>query len=458
MRARRCFNAAQRVGILLALLPGLASALTLSEALQLAGEKDPAVSGSRALLEAERQLGSQERATRLPQLSAIGRIQEVDSRITSTPFRDPNIPGSGGFNERYRSKDASVELRQPLFRFDFLARGDRADALDELAEANGKQREQALMVRVADRYLGVLRALSALEASEQEAASIRRALDDTRLRYEVQLVPGTDLKEAQARDDLAQAALLQARQAVENAQDLLEETTGRGYDPLPRLSEETPLPALDDVRLETWQTRTQAGSPLVRQAQAQLEIAKANLSSSRSAALPTLDAVGTYGYQDTSESRIGGEGSNTQYGVELRVPLFSSGGNRARIREAAARHEAARGEFNRVNSEVRRETRRLVRQVTISRQQAEAFERALTSAEAAEQATRYGYEAGKRTLVDVLNAKSALAQARRQRDEARYGHLLSALQLKQYAGGLTPADFALIDTVLVARPAVEKTP
>lgn len=419
-----------------------AQAMTLSEALKLAEQRDPAVAGSLAQLDADRELGRQARATLLPQASVVGRYQETDSKVALTPF------GGAGFNERYPNWEYLAELRQPVFRFDFLARLRRADALDEQAEAAGAQREQALIYRVADRYLGVLRARSALALSEREAASIRRSLEDTRKRFEVQLVPGTDLREAQARDDLAQAALLVARQRLETAQDLLEESTGNGYVALPDLAPDAPLPGLDEDSRDIWLQRTLAGNPALRLARANLDIARANSRSSQSQALPELDAVASYGEQDQSEARFASKGSTTVVGLELRVPLLAGGGNLSRIREASARLRQAQGEMDRLVGEVQRETRRLLREAQTTRLQVGAFRQALASATVAEQATRYGYEAGKRTMVDVLNAQAATAAAQRNLDDARYNHLLSLLALKQYAGALGLSDFELLDELL----------
>ncbi len=436
-------------------LPTVSYAMSMEEALLLAEKIDPAVTGSLALLDAERELGKQERATRLPQVNAVAGMRETDSKITATPF--PNPDGSSGFSERYNSWDAAVELRQPLFRFDFFARGRRANALDELAEAGAIVREQRLIYRVAERYLGVLQAKSALRLAQSEADAVSRSLSDTQKRYDVQLIPGTDLKEAQARNDLAQANLIAARQALDTAQDLLDESTGQGYAELPEFPANAILPVLDDDSREVWLERVMTQNPSLRAARANLQVAKANADSSMSSALPEIDVVASHGRQDSSDSLIGSAGNNSIVGLELRVPIFASGGNRSRVKEADARRRVAEGELDSAIRSTQRETRRLLADVQTSRLQVSAFERAVASAEAAEQATKYGYEAGKRTMVDVLNAQSASTEARRNYDQARFGHLLSMLRLKQQAGALGLQDFKTMDQLIKPASAHEAT-
>lgn len=420
--------------------------MTMREALQRAIDSDPAVAASLAQRAADREAGVQERATRLPQINATGTISTTDSDVVSTPF-------GTGFQERYDGWNIGAELRQPLFRYDFLARGHRADAQDQLGEQAFIQRGQALVVRVADRYLAVLKATNELTLAQIEAEAVAKSLSDVRKRYDVQLVAGTDLKEAQARNDLAQAALLSAQQAVESAQDTLDETTGNGRAQLFTLQAGTALPALDSLDAEVWLTRARANNPAYQQALAQVELALANVTSRRSESLPTVDVVATHGRQDMSESRIGSKANSTVFGLELKVPIFASGSQSSKVREAQARLAQAQAEQARSERELLRETRRLFREVQTARAQSLAYQQAVESAQAAEQATRYGYEAGKRTITDVLNAQSGTVQAQRNLDRSRYDALLNILQLKQQAGVLDANDLTALDTLLTADPA-----
>lgn len=421
--------------------------MSLREALQRAIDSDPAVASSLAQRAADREAGIQERATRLPSLNVSGVIKNTDSEVLSTPFKDPSATSSG-FEERYDSWQVGAELRQPLFRYDLLARGRRADAQDQLGEQAFIQRGQALVIRVAERYLAVLNASNELISAQTEAEAVSKSLSDVRKRYDVQLVAGTDLKEAQARHDLAQANLLAAQQAVDSAQDALDEVTGNGRAQLYALQTSRALPDLDSLDVEVWLTRARKNNPAYQQAIANLEIAQANATSRRSEALPVLDLVASHGRQDMSESRIGSKANSTEVGVELRMPIFAGGALSSKVREAQARLAQAEADKARQERELLRDTRKLFREVQTGRAQSQAFQRALESSQAAEQATRYGYEAGKRTITDVLNAQSNTVQAKRNLDRSRYDVLLKMLQLKQQVGILDANDLTTVDSIL----------
>lgn len=417
-----------------------ASAMTLSDAYQRATKHDPAVASSLAQYEADREASTLERATLRPVVSASGKYEFAHTETNSQFFPDTK--------EDYEAWSANLTLRQPLFRLDWFARGDRADALDSLSDISVVDRRQKLLLRTAERYFAVLNAQDAVEQAGAEAKAVRESLEDTRKRYEVELVPGTDLKEAQARDDLAQARLLSSRRSLENARDALDEVTGNGRVDLPQIGEGTVFPPLQPAAVEDWVKATREHNPAILQAQQNAVIAGADRRKRVAEAAPALDLVGRTGRTDDSDFSVGQRLDDSRIGVELTVPLYAGGAVSAAKRQAAAMERFAVAELNRTTLEAERQTRQLFNQVQTAYSETEAYHKALLSAQAAEKATRAGYEAGTRTITDVLDAQSRTVQARLNYDSTRYALLQNLLQLKQSAGNLTERDFAEIDKLL----------
>ena len=61
------------------------------------------------------------------------------------------------------------------------------------------------------------------------------------------------------------------------------------------------------------------------------------------------------------------------------------------------------------------------------------------------EATEAGYEAGTRTIVDVLNVQRNLFQNERDYINARFDYVITALNLKQAAGLLTEEDILSLE-------------
>ena len=261
-------------------------------------------------------------------------------------------------------------------------------------------------------------------------------------------MPGTDLKEAQARDDLAKARLILSRQKVMSAQDALDESTGNGRVDLPGLPADTLLPPLQPADIQAWVSKALQNNPDVQQAREEVAIAKAKLKTAKSGLLPSLDAVASYRDEDSSDSRVGSQRTDTRIGVELTVHIYQGGMLRARSRESVARMDAAEANLRRWQGEIERVVRQLYRELEAAYAQERALNLAVKSAEAAAEATQYGYQAGTRTITDVLNAKSALISAQRDFTRTRYDLLIGQLQLKQLTAELEKADFVAIDGLL----------
>lgn len=419
-----------------------AASMLPGEALRRAAERDPSLAVAHARFGAESEAGEQERAALRPSLAAIGQgsYNDSDSRFAFGSERD-----------RYPAWSAQLQARQPLLRFDWSARGERADTREALAQEGLDELSQQFVARVAQRYLATLMAEDELDQAQSEAGAVRESLGDTRKRYDVQLVPGTDLKEAQARDDLAQAQLVAARAGVEQARDALEEITGYDRARLPRLREDVRFPPLEPADAEGWVRIARERSFADAGARLRLRLAQADLQSRRAEALPSVDLVAQAGRSDSSEYALGARQDDARVGLELNVPLYAGGYNHSRVREAEARIREAEAELRRVALETERSVRSLFRAVNTARLRSDAYDQALASAALAEGAAMAGYDAGTRTITDVLDAKSRTVQARRTRNAARYDLITQVLLLNAAAGTLDAATLSRGDALFESR-------
>lgn len=443
-----------------------APAMTLTEALMAADGHDPTRAVFEAQFAADREAGIIERAAIRPQVNLKGAANYAHTESKSTAFsalgsgegetgggsEEEQQAFTGVFKDSYPAWSATASLRQPLFRLDWFDIGDRARALESQADLTRRSAQLDLQLRVAQRYFNVLIAQDQLAQAEAEARAVGQSLDSTRQRYEVELAPGTDLKEAQARHDLAQAALVSARRNLENARDELDETTGAGDASLPALPPEVSFPPLLPANVDEWVGAARGNSPRIALAEQSAIVARTRYQSARASAYPTLDLVGSVGRDDTSDFAFGQRTDDARVGVELNIPLYAGGATLAGLRQASAQRDVAEAELTRIQRETERATRQQYRTVETAYIEVNAYQRSLASAETAEIATRNGYDAGTRTITDVLDAQSRVVQSRRDLNTARYNLLLGLLQLKQTVGRLTVADFSEIDRLL-AQPA-----
>lgn len=408
-------------------------AADIIEIFQLAEASDPVYKQSLAAYNAIREARPQARALLLPQVSLSASTSSVDQDISTS-----GIGGSGkiGFN----THGYSLDISQPLFRFDRWLNLKQADSIIQQAQAELDAALQDLMVRVSERYFEVLAAEDNLQFARAEKTALGRQLDQARQRFEVGLTAITDVQEAQAGYDRSVANEIAAENAIDNAREALREVTGSYISQLSPLGENMPLVQPQPAVIEDWTELSQQQNLLIIAARNQLETARQEIRIQRSGHLPALDLVATKGF-DSTGGRFGGTQTHSEaIGLELSMPLFQGGLVNSQTREARHLYDQALEQLEQQHRLAQRQTRESYLGVISGISQVKALKQFVVSSESALQATEAGFEVGTRTAVDVVASQRVLLQAKRDYARARYDYLLNTLRLKQAAGTLSPGD------------------
>lgn len=409
---------------------------------RMAEESDPVYQQSISAYNAILENKPQARALLLPQASLSANTASVDDDISS----QQGIGGSGEIE--FNRHGYSLDIRQPIFRFDrYLALG-QADSQILQAEAELSYSLQELIIRVAERYFEVLAAIDNLDFATAEKVSLGRALEQAKQRFEVGLTAITDVQEAQAGYDRSVANEILAENSIDNAREALRETAGIYVDLLAPLGEDMPLVRPEPDIIEDWTKTSQDQNYQVVAAKHRMQAALQETKIQKSGHLPTLDLVARKGF-DTTGGRFGGaEIHETSVGVELSVPLFQGGLVSSRARQAQQRYNQAYEFLEQQYRSAQRQTRESYLGVISGISQVKALNQSVISSESALQATEAGFEVGTRTAVDVVASQRVLLQAKRDYARARYDYILNSLRLKQAAGTLSPEDLQEVNSWL----------
>jgi outer membrane protein len=146
------------------------------------------------------------------------------------------LSGSTNWNEYYQNKElqqqynsfsASARVSQPLFRLDTWFQYKQSQSLTDAAEADFAFEQQNLLVRTAEVYFGVLRAIDNLNAAISEEKAIKKQLDQAKQRFEVGLSAITGVQEAQLAYDLSKASRINIEGNLFSAREALNALIGR---------------------------------------------------------------------------------------------------------------------------------------------------------------------------------------------------------------------------------------
>lgn len=366
---------------------------------------------------------------------------------------DQDISSSGGAvgssgNVNYNSRGYRLSVTQPLFRRDRFIALTQSGSEIRKAEAELVEAQQALIVRIAERYFAILAAIDNIEFSKSEVKSLSRQLDQANQRFEVGLSAITDMVEAQAGYDLAVARQIQALNARDNAQEDMRELTGEYISTFNQLGETMPLVRPEPEAIESWTELSLHQNLGVLAAGHAAETARNEIKRQSSGHLPTLDLVASQSY-DSSGGRFGSNKQHsTAVGLELNIPIYSGGLVNSQTREAHENYNIAMYGLERARRSAQRSTRASYLGVVSGISQVKALKQAVVSSETALKATEAGFEVGTRTTVDVVATQRATSEARRNYSQAKYDYILNSLNLKQAAGTLSTEDLKLINAWL----------
>lgn len=328
----------------------------------------------------------------------------------------------------------------------------RTDYVLAQADLNYHAAEQDLAVRVASAYFGVLSAQDILNSSQASLAAFNKQLEQQEKRFEVGLSANTDVQEARAARDAANAAVISSKRALASAQEQLRVIAGTLVDSLAAPIDNMPLIVPDPQSEDEWVTRSLEGNLNLAAARIALDTATYDLGTAKTYRYPSLTLGASYNNGNTfnnfDTSKSVNSWNGTVLSVGIRVPIFSGGMISSQIRQEAYLQRAARENVELATRQTDSGARDAYLGMQSSIALVQANKQALDSARLALQATEAGFEVGTRTTIDVLNARKQLLTTEVQYEQSRYDYIVQLIRLKQVSGSLVRGDLELINSWL----------
>lgn len=370
------------------------------------------------------------------------------------------LSGSYTFNRGFRGSDdhqgsnakrGGVSLKQSIFNMGNWYQLSIAEQNAAIADISYNLNEQTLMLNSATAYFNVLRAIDALSQISAQKSAIGEQLEQTKQRFNVGLVAITDVHNAQAEYDNTLAQEVVAKNNLDNATESLREITGVTYDQLNSLDTQR-FKMIQSPEINGLLTQAEHSNLSLISARLNQEMAKKNIKLARSGHMPTLSLDASASVGDTDQ-----KGSNNKYrgttnksgsrsiGLSLDIPVFAGGQTSSQVKQAQYSYVGASQQTEGAYRQMVKNVRSSHNNIAASISTVRAYSQSVVSAESSLKATNAGYSVGTRTIVDVLNATTALYSARTNLSNARYDYLINQLNLKYSLGTLSENDIALLN-------------
>ena len=421
-------------------------AMDLLQAYQAAQQQDATILASRAAAQAGRERLPQARSQLLPNVAmSVGRNQ--NNLVNTTP----NSLGQEQTSEtQYPSLNRTLTVRQPLFRTYLLAQYQQAQAQVQDAEATLAQDEQNLAVRVGGAYFEAMLTHEQLALVLAQRTAYTTQLDAARKALAAGSGTRTDVDDAQARLDMNVALEIEARQNVSYTLRQLEMLVNQPVDKLATL-DVAKLELLEPQPnvLQDWIARAETSSPQLQSLRAQAEASRQEVKKASSGHYPTLDAVAQWSRSESENIlNVASRYTNASVGLQLNVPIFSGGYVNSSVRQALASQEHAEQALEAGRRDLGVRVYKEFRGVTENIPKVRALELALRSADQLVLSSRKSFQAGSRTVIDVLNAEQQRMVVLRDLAQARYMYLIAKIRLLALVGAADDEAVAAINRML----------
>ncbi len=311
-----------------------------------------------------------------------------------------------------RSKQTTtLTVTQNLFQgFEDTAATRTARLNKLISETTLKKTSQDIMMAGASVFIDVLRQTQLLELATQneETIQIQLNLEDER----VQTGSGIaiDLLQAKSRLQLAKERRVRFEGDMKNSITRYIQVFNEAPD-IEKIIEPMPTADLIPNSLEAATRIALSENPQIRNKDQQIAVARERKRSARSDLFPSLDFVSKFNYEKHNNGTIGTR-RDASFLLQANWNLFTGLTSRANITQASYDYAASQDDYEFMVRKVNESTRIAWQNLNTSRERLNQLENAVNIASEVFDSRQKLRAAGKDTVINVLDAKSEIINAR----------------------------------------------
>jgi len=441
---------------------------------QEAAFSDPVLNAARFNYQASKELYWQGLSLLLPQANATpGGTRYYQHGVGTTP-----VSTTPGNSRVFDQKSYTVTLTQPVFNMGALEAFKQGDLNTKIADMRFFLAQQDLIIRVSQAYFDALTSQDNVELYRNKKSLIKQQLEIAQAKFDAGLATIVDVNTAQAALDLANSQEIAAQADLVVKRGVLEQLVGRPVGALKPLTKEAKIdgvlkdprskskdvkgnPIADSVNpqlppgqtLDDWINQAEAANFNVLAGQLSVSLAESTYRASQALNYPSLNLVGTSGYNTSNGTATNFNPANTNVynntvSLQMTIPLVSGGFNSSVIRQNAALVDQAKANYDDARRTAAQNTRTAFTGFYGGLASVKAFEAAERSSTSALESSKLGFQVGTLINLDVLIALDTVITTRSQLQLARYSTILNAIKLKAHASTLSDEDLIAVNALL----------
>lgn len=295
----------------------------------------------------------------------------------------------------------------------------------------------SLQAEVVRAYLQLRGAQSISQTLQTQIDVAQQTLELTQSQQQNGLAPQTSVESARAQLNGLRAQLPPYQAQIHQAMNGLAVLTGRVPGALDgELTAVKPLPLLPKVVPVGVPSELARRRPDVREAEAQLHAATANIGVSIAQLFPSFSLTGQFGMRNSDAGYLDNWSSHFySYGPSVSIPIFQGGRLVSSVKLARAQQASAALGYRQAVLTALQDVENALVSYRSDQQQVDGLDETVAAQETAFTLASDSYRQGISSFVEALDAQRQLAQAQQQAERARVQSSLDLVALYKALGG-----------------------
>lgn len=411
-------------------ISGDASARSLQEELQHLLNTHPLLQADKQDIEEAKEGIREAQAGYFPKVSLSG---DIGKEYVDSPARR-SVQQEDFFDTRRATK---LTVTQNLFD------GFKTSSKEQIAKLRKGEsttdfyiRQQSLLFDGVRGYLNVLKQTRLLDIAKKNERTLKEQLDLESARVERGSGLAVDVLQAKSRLQLARERVVSLLGDLREAHSVYLELFNRSAVPTQMTLPQTPRDSLPET-MEGAVSIAGTENPALKLSKYKVDIASEQRTENQSTFWPRIDLVGEGSWEKDVDG-IPGVNREGQVIVRAVWDIFDGFLSPARSSKAAARYSAELDRRRNVDRDVQNRVRQAWSRYRTSREQRDLLENAVNIASEVFEARKKLRQAGRESVINVLDAENELNSARLRYTNATFNHILASYRVLFQTGRLTP--------------------
>jgi outer membrane protein len=374
------------------------------------------------------------KAAYLPSVEVTGTRSKgyYDSQVKDFPALD--------YQQHSTAHDIALDLSWTLYDFG-LRKANLENERQVLAAANSTQDAtlQTVFANTAQAYYDLQSADGALDANKEAEQAAKESFEATDAKYKAGVGALADKLQAQTNYAQARLSRSKAEGDAKNARGVLAATMGlppNAVFALTPLSSQLPNTAFVQS-VDKLMELAKRQHPSLLAAQAQVKAAEAAIASAKAEGLPTISLIGNLDRNEQPGQYSLDTTTNTSaIGVQLKIPLFEGMGRLYRVQAAKAQYEGKVADLANVELQISLDVWKSYQALSTGTENLQTADELLQSAAQSFKVAQGRYKSGVGTIIELLNAQTALANAKQQQIQLLSNWRIARIKLAASLGQL----------------------